>query len=142
MSGVTAQPYPAPSQAVNWLTCRYVAIDLEGHASRAGQPEGLVEVAAVEFTAIGTRIHGLSDRDAAGQPTLAPLGPRLSEPIRRTGRRQQSAAAGPSSSAASSSRSRLVATVAGWSGWRTRSPFKGRRSNDSQNLHRGLVAKV
>jgi DNA polymerase III epsilon subunit-like protein len=89
------------ARAISWLTCRYVAIDVEGTASPAGQPEGLVEVAAVEFTlerlidrtfhslldpgmpisAIGTRIHGLRDRDVAGQPTLASLCPRLSELI-------------------------------------------------------------
>jgi DNA polymerase III epsilon subunit-like protein len=88
-----------PGHAISWLLCRYVAIDVEGTASPAGQPEGLVEVAAVEFTlehligrsfhslldpgmpisAIGTRIHGLRDRDVAGKPTLASLCPRLSE---------------------------------------------------------------
>jgi DNA polymerase III epsilon subunit-like protein len=84
-------------QAIDWLLSRYVAIDVEGTASPAGQPEGLVEVAAVEFTlerpvgrtvhslldpgmpitTIGTRIHGLRDRDVAGQPALASMCPRL-----------------------------------------------------------------
>ena len=101
MPDVTTSADQGRTQAISWLTCRYVAIDVEGTASPAGQPEGLVEVAAVEFTlerlidrtfhslldpgmpitAIGTRIHGLRDRDVAGQPTLASLCPRLSELI-------------------------------------------------------------
>jgi len=99
MPDAMTKPDQDPTHAINWLLCRYVAVDVEGTASPAGQPEGLVEVAAVEFslerligrsfhslldpgtpiTAIGTRIHGLRDRDVAGQPTLASLWPRLSE---------------------------------------------------------------
>jgi DNA polymerase III epsilon subunit-like protein len=98
MPDTTTRPEDPSTPAIDWLLCRYVAIDVEGTASPAGQPEGLVEVAAVEFTldrpagrtihslldpgmpitAIGTRIHGLHDSDVAGQPTLTSLCPRLS----------------------------------------------------------------
>src|SRR6266566_4995578 len=93
----TTTPAMDRPREIDWPLCRYVAIDVEGTASPAGQPEGLVEVAAVEFsldqppgrtvhtlldsglpiTAIGTRIHGLRGRDVAGQPTLASVCPRL-----------------------------------------------------------------
>jgi exodeoxyribonuclease X len=96
MSDATTPAMNHP-QEIDWLLSRYVAIDVEGTASPAGQPEGLVEVAAVEFsldrppgrtvhslldpgmpiTAIGTRIHGLRGRDVAGQPTVASVCPRL-----------------------------------------------------------------
>jgi DNA polymerase III epsilon subunit-like protein len=89
----------ASRPSIDWLGCRYVAIDVEGTASPAGQPEGLVEVAAVELTetggetrvfhslvnpgqpisSIGTRIHGLRDRDVAQQPTMADISSRLAE---------------------------------------------------------------
>jgi DNA polymerase III epsilon subunit-like protein len=98
MPDTTTRPEDPSTPAIDWLLRRYVAIDVEGTASPAGQPEGLVEVAAVEFTIdrpagrtihslldpgmpitpIGTRIHGLHDRDVAGQPTLVSLCPRLS----------------------------------------------------------------
>jgi DNA polymerase III epsilon subunit-like protein len=94
-------PEPASARSIDWPSCRYVAIDVEGTASPAGQLEGLVELAAVEIwlngtlgrrlhsllnpgmpiTAIGTRIHGLRDRDVAGQPRLDTLRPRLAELI-------------------------------------------------------------
>jgi exodeoxyribonuclease X len=96
MPDISSRP-DDPSGEIDWLACRYVAIDVEGTASPAGQPEGLVEVAAVEFplegppgriihslldpgmpiTPIGTRVHGLRDRDVAGQPALSSLCPRL-----------------------------------------------------------------
>ena len=43
-------PEEPPGLEIDWLWSRYVAIDVEGTASPAGQPEGLVEVAALEFT--------------------------------------------------------------------------------------------
>lgn len=86
---------------IHWSLCPYVAIDVEGTASGAGQPEGIVEVAAVEFTVangesstfqrlvnpgipisrIGTRIHGLRNEDVAGHPALSALQPELAQLI-------------------------------------------------------------
>jgi DNA polymerase III epsilon subunit-like protein len=84
---------------IDWLACRYVAIDVEGTASPAGHAEQLVEVAAVEFllarwtgrtvhslvnpgcpiSPIGTRIHGLRDTDVASQPPMMSVCPRLAD---------------------------------------------------------------
>ena len=61
-------------QHIDWLACRYVAIDVEGTASPAGYTEQLVEVAAVEFLLAGGTGRMLSSSGSADRSRAAGIG--------------------------------------------------------------------
>ena len=87
----------------HWAEVPFVAFDLEGAGVQAGQPEGIVELAAFliergQFTgekletlvnpgrkisSMASRVHGIRDADVIGAPTIAVIAPKLREIIDR-----------------------------------------------------------